>query len=208
MTRISHSTLARCALGLAALALAGTAAAQYKIVHADGSVTYADRPPAVAGGARVTQLGRSGAAATSEPTLPPPLRQAAQRYPVTLYSAPDCAPCEAARRLLQRRGIPYRERRVAGADDAQALEGIVGARTVPALTIGAQALRGYAEAEWDAYLDAAGYPRTSLLPPGWPAPVPTPLVAERVPAEPAPAPAAVEPPAEQANAPAPSGLRF
>ena len=38
---------------------------------------------------------------------------------------------------------------------------------MPALTIGAQPLRGLSEADWTAYLDAAGYPRESRLPRGW-----------------------------------------
>jgi hypothetical protein len=51
---------------------------------------------------------------------------------------------------------------------------------VPSLTIGAQQLRGFSEADWVAYLDAAGYPRESKLPRNWQAPAATPLV-ERTP---------------------------
>lgn len=203
------------AFGMALLALAGPAAAQYKVVNPDGSVTYTDRPPSAATNARVVQLGRAGAAASpadSEPTLPPELRQATQRFPVTLYTAPDCPPCDNGRQYLQRRGIPYIERRAESDDDAVVLERIVGGRTVPALTVGSQPLRGYSETDWSAYLDAAGYPRESRLPRGWPTPAATPLVARVAPqsrpaAPPVPAAAAV-PPAEEAPAPNPAGVRF
>lgn len=209
MTRnSSHLTLARCALGLAALAMAGCAAAQYKIVRADGSVTYADRPPPSAAGVRISRLGSTAAEPALEPALPRELQQAVQRYPVTFYATSDCAPCDSARQFLQRRGIPYRERHIAGDEDVQAFEAALGARTVPALTIGAQRLRGWSESDWSAYLDAAGYPRESRLPRGWQAPPATPLVAQRPAATPAPpaeaAPALDTPPA----APAPTGLRF
>lgn len=199
---------------LAAMLLAGAALpalALYKVVQPDGSVTYTDRPPA-AGSGRIITLGRNAAPAEPEAVFPLELRQPTQRYPVTLYTSPNCAPCDSGRRLLQQRGIPYSERLVTSDADAAALERTVGARTVPALTIGAQALRGLSEMEWTAYLDAAGYPRESRLPSGWQPPAPVPLV-ERVPvrpqaAEPAPpaAPAVTSTPAAE---PTPPGtLRF
>ncbi|MDZ7590269.1 MAG: glutaredoxin family protein [Rubrivivax sp.] len=199
---------------LATVLLAGTllpALALYKVVQPDGSVTYTDRPPA-AGSGRIITLGRSAAPAQPEAVFPLELRQPAQRYPVTLYTSPDCATCDSGRRLLQQRGIPFSERLVTSDADAAALERTVGARTVPALTIGAQALRGLSEIEWTAYLDAAGYPRESRLPSGWQPPAPTPLVG-RVPVQPqavepvSPAgPAATDAPAVEPTAP--GTLRF
>ncbi len=176
---------------LAAALAAAPAAAQYKVVNPDGGVTYTDRPPVAAANVRITQMGRAGAAPVSivEPTLPPELQQAVRRYPVTLYTTSECATCERAREFLQRRGIPYRERLAQSADDVQALERLVGGRSVPALTVGAQPLVGYDANQWTEYLDAAGYPRESKLPRGWQAPAPTPLT-ERPPAPPAAAPGA------------------
>jgi glutaredoxin len=191
-------------LALTALIAASPTWAQYKIVGADGSVTYTDRPPVAAAG-KVTPLRRDAigsndsAAANVNPALPIELRQVAARYPVTLYTAPDCAPCDSARQLLQQRGVPYAERRVLIEEDAAALERLVGWRTVPSVNIGAQALRGYSASEWASYIDAAGYPAQSRLPRGWTAPAVTPLTAR--------APAAPPPPAEvvtPAPAPAPA----
>ena len=179
--------------------------AQYKVVRPDGSVTYTDRPPSEAS-ARITQLGRSAAPSGPDSGLPPELRQAAQRYPVTLYAAPDCPPCDKGRRLLQQRGIPFSERRILIEEDAQALERIVGGRTVPALAIGPQQLRGFSESDWTSYLDAAGYPRESKLPRDWPQVAPSPL-AERAPPARAAAPTASTPRPPEVP-PAPGGLRF
>jgi glutaredoxin len=170
------------------------ASALYKVVGPDGSVTYTDRPP-IAQNVRVNQMARSGRAtpASGDSTLPPELRNAAARHPVTLYTSAECSPCDAARRYLQQRGVPYGERRVVTQEDADALERLVGGRTVPSLTIGPQPLRGYAEADWARYLDVAGYPAENRLPRGWPVPEPLP-VTERAPARTAASPAPAAPP--------------
>ncbi len=167
-------------VSLWALALMATlpAAAQYKVVQPDGRVVYTDRPPADST-SRVTAVGpakpAAGAGSTSATAsasalaagLPTELRTAAQRYPVTLYATPDCPPCDNGRRLLQQRGIPYVEKQVTSDEDAQALERLLGARTLPSLAIGSQPLRGFAAADWQNFLDAAGYPRESRLPKTW-----------------------------------------
>jgi glutaredoxin len=186
-------------IATAVAGLAGTALAQYKIVAPDGSVTYTDRPPVTETG-RVQSIGRSGAATPAprddrEGGLPFELRQVASRYPVTLYAAANCIPCDNGRQLLLQRGIPYTERRIESGEDTAALERLAGGRTVPALTVGAQALRGFNATDWGSYLDAAGYPRESRLPRGWQTPPVTPLVAR----EPAPVAAAAPP-----TAPAPA----
>jgi len=182
-------------------------AQQYKVVRPDGSITYTDRPPLDAS-VRVTPIGRNAPPQPADAALPIELRQAAQRYPVTLYSTTDCTPCDNGRKLLQQRGIPYSERRIASEEDAQALERVVGGRTVPALTVGAQPLRGFSETDWGSYLDAAGYPRESRLPRNWPVPAVTPLV-ERAPAAPAAASRQAAPAPEPVAAePQPGTIRF
>lgn len=178
----------------------GPAMAQYKVVNPDGSVSYTDRPP-VTSNVRITPLSRTGAPAPAgaDMALPSELRAAVQRHPVTLYTTAECGPCDSGRRQLQQRGVPYSEKRIVTEDDAAALQRLVGGRTVPALTIGAQPLRGWSEADWGSYLDAAGYPRESKLPKGWPVAEATPLV-ERAAASGAPAAA----PAARPPAPAPA----
>lgn len=194
MKRLLHLAIVFAAWPLAA-------SAQYKVVNPDGSVSYTDRPP-ITTNAKITPMKRGVApASAADSELPFELRQTAARYPVTLYSASDCSPCDSGRQLLQARGIPYLERTISTEEDAQALDRLAGGRMVPALTIGAQALRGYSPTDWSSYLDAAGYPRESRLPRGWKAPEPAPLVERleraspraRAAAEPvAPPPAPVE----------------
>jgi glutaredoxin len=195
--------------------LASPVHALYKVVAPDGSVTYTDRPPPATTGRPVPLGGGRDAAANDTSAalanLPLELRQVTARYPVTLYSSTDCAPCESARRLLATRGIPYVERRVANDDDAEALNRLTGGRSVPTLMIGTQALRGFADADWHSYLDAAGYPRESRLPRSYQQPAATPLVERQAEAAPQPRPATPPPPAEPATpppAPAPAGIRF
>ncbi|HEY6511986.1 MAG TPA: glutaredoxin family protein [Burkholderiaceae bacterium] len=188
--------------------------ALFKVVAPDGTVTYTDRPPAT-NAARPAQRGQGAAASDNSAALaalPLELRQTMARFPVTLYSSNDCAPCESGRRMLQGRGVPFTERRVANEDDAEALNRLTGGRSVPTLTIGSQALRGFAESDWQSYLDAAGYPRESLLPRSYQPPPATPLV-DRQPEAPAPVARPAAPPAEPiaappTTAPSPTGIRF
>jgi glutaredoxin len=197
---------------LLALTAAGPTLALFKVVGPDGRVTYTDRPSAEPGG-RVSTLGPAAEAArggSNDVTLlPPELREPATRYPVTLYAATDCSPCDDARRMLQQRGVPFSEKRIESNDDALALERLTGGRTVPAATIGAQALRGWNGADWSAFLDAAGYPRESRLPRGWANPPPAPLVARTPPpAEPPPARLPGGPPRTEPEPPLSGGFRF
>jgi glutaredoxin len=190
---------------------AATAWAQFKVVGPDGRVTYTDRPPQAETAAKVSSLkaGSTGGDNTANSTLPPELRQASQRFPVTLYTASDCAPCDAGRQLLAQRGVPYSEKRASSEEDGQAMERITGGRTVPVLAVGSQMLRGHNPNEWANYLDAAGYPKESRLPKGWQAPAVTPLVA-KVEAKPAAAaaPKAAQRPAPETPVERPAGIRF
>jgi len=202
---------------LAGLLIALPALAQYKVVGPDGRITYTDRPVAPEAGGQVQALRRdagAAAAANAGAGLPAELRPLVARFPVTLYTSGDCPPCDSGRKLLQQRGVPYTERVAASDDDVAALQRLTGGRTVPALTVGAQALRGFLEADWLATLDLAGYPKESRLPRGWQPPVPAPMVARaaestalpaaRPRAEPAPADAA-PPPAAASGA---GSIRF
>ena len=92
---------------LLVLACAGAQAqGVYRIVGPDGKVTFSDRPPADAN-AQPARVGAEAPSATNG-ELPFALRQVASRFPVTLYTGADCAPCTAARNLLTSRGVPFR----------------------------------------------------------------------------------------------------
>lgn len=197
--RLPYRWIAAAALLCAAL----PGHALFKVVGPDGKVTYTDRPPANEGNAKAVDARGSAA---PEPTLPYELRQVVARYPVTLYSADGCAPCQAGRDWLRQRGIPYSERLVSGAEDSQALQAQVGGIDLPGLLIGTQRVRGFSPEEWKALFDAAGYPATSQLPRTYKYPPAAPLT-QRV--SPAPAAVPATPPPAVAPPPAnPSGIRF
>ena len=139
--------MARWVAGVAAALLAGALAAQpvYRIVGADGRVTYADTPPAVAGQNKVNEAGRAPEAELAVP-LPFSLRAVASQYPVTLYTTANCAPCATGRTLLVQRGIPFAEKTITSPEDADALQSLSGETALPLLTIGAQQIKGWSEA--------------------------------------------------------------
>lgn len=203
-------------LGAMALALLGQASmAQpvYKIVGPDGKVTFSDKPPASADKGKVAA---SGAASGGAPgaDLPYELRQVASKYPVTLYTADACAPCDAGRALLKNRGIPFTERTVSTPEDQEALQRLAGDKSLPYATIGGQKLRGFSDLEWTQYLNAAGYPASSTLPKAYRFASPAPLVTVQRPAAPAsaaakPAEAPAAPVAPSAPGPSnPAGITF
>ena len=197
------------AAGLCVLA-APAAMAQYKVIGPDGRVTYTDREPSGSDG-RVVPIGaRATATIAAESELPFELRQVATKYPVTLYVITTaCEPCSAARNLLKQRGIPFSERMVVSNEDADALEKLTGARDAPTLTIGSQTLRGLSSDTWNSYLDAAGYPRNSLLPASYQYRPATPVVARASAAAPDTRAAAAAPPTTPTPLPAgPGGIRF
>lgn len=193
--------------GLAALATVPVDAfAQqiYRFVGPDGRITFSDTPPAGAGTAAKAAVATASSAAGNVAALPFELRQVASRYPVTLYSGPDCGPCVSGRSLLTARGIPFTERTVSSNEDIEALKRLASVATLPVLTIGGEQLKGYSDVEWGKFLDAAGYPKTSQLPAGYQLPSATPLVAAQEVKPPARTPAQQRPPpATAAEAPPP-----
>ena len=199
------------------VALGANAQTIYRIVGADGKVTFSDKPPTSdQGKVAATGVGASGSASGN--SLPGELRQVAAKYPVTLYTGTDCAPCGQGRSMLMARGIPFSERTVSTPDDVASLQRIAGDASLPFLTIGGQHLRGFSDSEWNQYLDAAGYPATSKLPASYKNVPASPLVA--VQASPPPKPkadanpnpdsaAAPTQPTQPANNPSnPTGIQF
>jgi glutaredoxin len=197
---------------LALLALPSPAQTVYRIVGADGKVTFSDKPPLTDD--KVTATGRGGKVLEiAGATLPFELRQVVSRYPVTLYTSNGCVPCGSGRAFLTSRGVPFTERTVNTPEDGDALTRLGGENVLPIVMIGGQKLKGFSDTEWTQFLDAAGYPATSKLPPNFRNSAATPLVAVQRPVAPvAPAAAPVEPVAQR-PAPAdsgsnPAGIKF
>lgn len=162
---------------LALMALPVLAQGVYRIVGPDGRVTFSDQPPPTEAQARPAGAKGAASSATGGGQLPYELRQVTSRYPVTLYTSKECAPCNSGRNLLNARGIPYTEKTITTAQDAEALKRLNSDGSMPLLTIGGQQIKGYSDGEWSQYLDAAGYPKQSQLPSSYQRPAPSPLVA-------------------------------
>ena len=198
---------------LLALLVALPGHAQYKVVGPDGKVTYTDRPtPAQQGKATPITAKAAAGAAAPDASLPAELRQAASRYPVTLYGISSaCDLCTSARQFLRQRGVPFTEKQVMSSEDTVELERVTGGRDVPVLTVGSQMMRGFSSDSWSAYLDAAGYPRESKLPPTYQYAAPVPLVERAVAAPGRPAGDATTPAAPSTPPPTPdnpTGIKF
>ena len=202
-------------LGIALAASAATAQQVYRQVDKNGKVIFSDHPPAAnaqpaAPRGGVSTVERSGGAING---LPYELQQVAQRYPVTLYTRDDCAPCDSGRALLSTRGVPFSERQVKTAADAEALQRLSGESSLPVLAVGAQQLKGFSDTTWSQYLDAAGYPKSIRLPAGYRNPPAQPMVAQQAaPATPAAtavtSPRPTVPPVAPPSPSNPAGIQF
>lgn len=151
--------------GAIAFVAAGTANAQlYRWTDPSGRVHFTDTPPPPNAKNVQKKRGGPGPSAPGAPREPYVLQQARKAAPVTLYTAPGCDPCGAARKLLNERGVPFKEVSVADEAGAAELKNAVGGATVPAIVVGKSSQMGFEQGVYHALLDAAGYPKTGILP--------------------------------------------
>ena len=175
----------------ALLAVAWPTYAQYRWTDPNGRVNYGDAPPADA--RNVGRVDGRGKVEGVDPTggVPFELRKAISTFPITLYTAGDCGPCDSARAWLRRRGAPYQEVVVETDVDAEELKRRVGTTSVPVMTLGRTPHLGFKEGAWSTALTAAGYPAQIVLPPTFRSDPPKPILpreaADRPPAAAAPA---------------------
>lgn len=138
------------------------AAAQttYRWIDPDsGRTVISDRPPPAGARQVVKQAGDEA----SEAPIPYATRQAAEKFPVVLYSAANCLDvCAQARELLNGRGIPFSEKML---NSQEALDEFArqlgGAATVPSIGVGRQSFKGFESTAWNKLLDLAGYPKSA-----------------------------------------------
>ena len=143
---------------------AGVQADFYRWVDNDGKVNYSDQPPPP-NIKRADKIKSTGGKPTDAP-LPYALAQAVANFPVTLFTTECGETCTSGRELLAKRGIPYTEMDAtvwAAQEELKKLTG--GPLEVPVLKVGRDALIGFEEEKWNTSLDAAGYPRTAIIPP-------------------------------------------
>lgn len=181
----------------------------YKWVGPDGKVTYSDTPPPkTASKVETKSLTGSG---TSLANLPYELAQAARTAPVVLYTASKCPSCEAARKFLNERGIPFAEKTVTSNEDIDFLKKQSGGSQLPFLMIGRKKQIGFEAGAWGIDLTSSGYPETNKLPRGYANPAPEPAVAPKPPPsdnKPAPKQEQPRPAPSDDKASSPSDFRF
>jgi glutaredoxin len=155
----------RAVFALALALAAGAASAQiYRWTDEKGKVHITDTPPPP-GATNVQKHRPPSAPQAADDREPYVLQLARKNAPVTLYSTPGCEPCSTARKLLNARGVPFKEVSVVDGEQIEELKSAVGANAVPSLIVGSTVQQGFEEGSYHALLDAAGYPKTGMLPP-------------------------------------------
>jgi glutaredoxin len=149
--------------GVAAVTIVAGAAAQqqvYRYVDKDGKVVYSDRSPPA--DSKEVQAKRLSPNFIENNTTPLATTQAAERFPVTLYTFACGAVCENAEGLLNRRGVPYTTVNVEDVKGAEQLKKLTGEQQAPVLQVGDKLVaKGFNEARWTTMLDEAGYPKSA-----------------------------------------------
>ena len=147
-------------------ATAASAQTMYRYVDPTGRVVYSDQPPPPAA-KDVTAKKLQENVIETDP-LPFAAKEAAEKFPVTLYTF-DCDACKDAEALLARRGVPFTTVIVTEEEGAAKLRALTGKQAAPVLQVGdKQVITGFNAARWQSVLDNAGYPKTA--PPARPAP--------------------------------------
>ena len=157
-------TVGRSVFALALALAAGAASGQiYRWTDERGKLHFTDTPPPA--GAKNVQKQRPASASQGGESEPYALQLARKNAPVTLYSTPSCELCDEARRLLNARGVPFKEISVVTEKQVEELARVVGRNAVPSLVVGSSVHEGFEETTYHGILDAAGYPKTGVVPP-------------------------------------------
>jgi len=129
----------------------------YKWVDSQGRISYHDQPPPEGAGYRVEEkvLG-TGNKHKEDDTL----AKVVEKFPVVLYSVPDCGSCDLARLYLQKRKVPFTEQNLnTDPELQQTLKKKIGSLSAPTIMIGEKVMKGYVESVLEGELDGVGYPK-------------------------------------------------
>ncbi|MDR1710054.1 MAG: glutaredoxin family protein [Candidatus Accumulibacter sp.] len=139
----------------------GAQTTTYRWVDKTGQTVYSDKPPAP-GTPYTTEIRRENAE-EGDRQLPYATRQAAAKYPVTLYTSATCREtCANARAMLNTRGVPFTERMLTNSEEVAEVVKQMGTEAfVPGIRVGTQNFPGFDAGSWHNLLDLAGYPKTA-----------------------------------------------
>lgn len=147
-------------LGLLAATAPATADVFRWLDPVTGKTVVSDQPPT----GSYRQLVRIKRAESPEGPSSFAVRQAAEKYPVTLFTTPTClAECRSARDLLNGRGVPFAEQLLQKQEQFDALQALSGNTIIPTVKIGSQVLQGLQAEAWNNILDLAGYPAVAPI---------------------------------------------
>ena len=153
----------RLALFCLVFALTSLANAQttYRWVDkATGKTVFSDQPPPP--GVNPVEV-REGGVKKESSQQSYATRQAAEKYPVTLYTQASCTDvCANARGLLNGRGVPFSERMLRNQEEFNEVGKLMGNNSfIPGLKVGEQTVAGFQSGAWNNLLDLAGYPKNA-----------------------------------------------
>jgi glutaredoxin len=146
---------------LIAAATAVPAQQLYKWVDEKGRVQYTDTPPPnSAKKVEEKRMSSSPPSAAKGGEQSYTTQQAVKNFPVTLWVNSCGELCDAARNYLRRRNVPFTERNPAAENELDNFKKASNnSMEVPLLVIGTRPIRGFSQAEWEAALTDAGYPK-------------------------------------------------
>jgi glutaredoxin len=131
----------------------------YRVVGADGRVTYTNEKPPAGAKATVVQprvSSYSGAPVVSG-TAPASAAPAAARPEVKMYATDWCGYCRQARQYFAQHGIRYTEVDIEKSAAGRAEYDRLGVRGVPVILVGAQRMVGFSAQSMGGLLKSAGY---------------------------------------------------
>lgn len=135
------------------------AAQVYRWEDKNGHVQYSDQPPPPdVKKSEQRTIGNN----VIDGQVSYPLQQAIAKNPVVLYTSECGIPCNDARKLLEKRGIPYTAKDPQNnKSDADDLMKLVGVMEVPVLKVGEKHFKGFDLNIWNSALDKGGYPKSN-----------------------------------------------
>ena len=139
--------------------------AVYKVVGADGRISYTDRPPADAKSSKEVQIAEAPSTplpesilkyqAELEKSLKNRLSQmdhASSKGALTLYSAVWCGYCTRAKAYLSARGVAYREVDIDSPAGGREFYEVGGKGGIPLLLLDKRRIRGFSAESYDGFL--------------------------------------------------------
>jgi glutaredoxin len=134
----------------------------FRWTDAKGNVHYSDQPPPT-GNQAVKVKGKGNVIDVDKESYES--RLARDRNPVVLFVS-NCGPvCDQARNHLNQRGVAFTVKDPSKEPEIGVeLKKLVGALEVPVIVVGKTHTKGFDPSSWDSLLDAAGYPKSPLIP--------------------------------------------